>query len=75
MNHDDIIKIADCSSRVISTPWHTLGHVCYYLSDYNVLFSGDTLFRLGCGRVFEGSMEQMKNSLKLLKILPDETNV
>ncbi len=75
VKHDDVIKIADISAKVISTPGHTLNHVCYYLGDYNILFSGDTLFRLGCGRVFEGTMKQMKNSLKLIKNLPDETNV
>ena len=75
VNHNDLIKIANIPTKVISTPGHTLGHVCYYLSDFNLLFSGDTLFRLGCGRVFEGTMEQMKDSLKSLKNLPDETNV
>ena len=75
VSHDDQINIADISSKVIETPGHTSGHVCYYLRDYDLLFSGDTLFRMGCGRVFEGTMEQMKNSLKLLKNLPDKTQV
>ncbi len=75
VSHDDQINIADISSKVIETPGHTSGHVCYYLKDYDLLFSGDTLFRLGCGRVFEGTMEQMKNSLKKLKNLPDKTMV
>tara|TARA_B100000579_G_C22793164_1_gene835650 strand:+ start:105 stop:869 length:765 start_codon:yes stop_codon:yes gene_type:complete len=71
----DMINIVGINTQVISTPGHTLGHVCYYLKNEEILFSGDTLFRLGCGRVFEGTMEQMKNSLKKLKDLPDNTNV
>ena len=71
----DTINIVGIDAKVISTPGHTLGHVCYYLQNEEILFSGDTLFRLGCGRVFEGTMEQMKDSLKKLKDLPDNTNV
>ena len=60
-------------TRVIHTPGHTIGHVCFYMPAENKLFSGDTLFYLGCGRVFEGSMEQMWSSLSKLKTLPDNT--
>ena len=71
----DSIQIAGFDAEVIYTPGHTLGHVCYYLKNEKVLFSGDTLFHLGCGRVFEGTMEDMKNSLKKLVNLPDDTTV
>ena len=71
----DIINIVGINTQVISTPGHTLGHVCYFLKNEEILFSGDTLFRLGCGRVFEGTMEQMKNSLKKLINLPNKTKV
>ena len=71
----DSIQIAGFDAEVIYTPGHTLGHVCYYLKNEKILFSGDTLFRLGCGRVFEGTMEDMKNSLKKLVNLPDDITV
>ena len=68
-------RINGFRTKVISTPGHTLGHVCYFLENQKILFSGDTLFRLGCGRVFEGTMEQMKKSLDKLKKLPNETTI
>jgi hydroxyacylglutathione hydrolase len=67
VSDNDIISIAGIETKVIHTPGHTIGHVCYYMPDENALFSGDTLFYLGCGRVFEGSMEQMWSSLARLK--------
>lgn len=59
--------------QVIATPGHTLGHVCYYAD--GILFSGDTLFSIGCGRLFEGTAEQMYDSLQRLSQLPDATLV
>jgi hydroxyacylglutathione hydrolase len=61
--------------RVIATPGHTLGHVCYWLPAENVAFTADTLFAMGCGRVFEGTPEMMHASLEKLRALPDETVV
>ena len=63
------------SVEVIETPGHTLDHVSYYIADQNLLFSADTLFALGCGRVFEGTPPMMWDSLKKLRALPDETIV
>lgn len=57
----------------LSTPGHTLGALSYYFSEKKLLFAGDTLFSLGCGRLFEGTAAQMLNSLKKLRKLPDET--
>ncbi|OPB32373.1 hydroxyacylglutathione hydrolase [Bartonella sp. AR 15-3] len=57
----------------LSTPGHTLGALSYYFSQANLLFTGDTLFSLGCGRLFEGTPSQMLTSLKKLRQLPDET--
>ncbi|ATP13078.1 hydroxyacylglutathione hydrolase [Bartonella henselae] len=57
----------------LSTPGHTLGALSYYFPQENLLFAGDTLFSLGCGRLFEGTPAQMLNSLKKLRQLPDET--
>ena len=75
VSHDDIISIAGVDAKVIHTPGHTLGHVCFYIPEQKCLFSGDTMFYLGCGRVFEGTMKQMWNSLLELKLLPDDTLV
>ena len=75
VSDNDFIEIVGVPAKVIFTPGHTLGHVCYYFDREKILFSGDTLFHLGCGRVFEGTMEQMKNSLKKIKNLPDDTKV
>jgi hydroxyacylglutathione hydrolase len=58
---------------VIATPGHTRGHIAYYMPGEHLLFAGDTLFSLGCGRVFEGTMEQMWSSLDTLRRLPPET--
>ena len=73
VSDNEIISIAGVETKVIHTPGHTKGHVCFYMPEENALFSGDTLFYLGCGRVFEGSMEQMWSSLAKLKALPDNT--
>lgn len=61
------------SFRVLDIPAHTKGHIAYYAAPY--LFCGDTLFLAGCGRLFEGSAEQMLQSLNKLKQCPDETLV
>ncbi len=59
----------------IDTPGHTVGHVAYHLPREALLFSGDTLFAMGCGRLFEGSPQDMWGSLTRLAALPDETRV
>lgn len=60
---------------VIGTPGHTLGEISYYLPDEGVVFTGDTLFALGCGRVFEGTPAMMWQSLQKLAELPRDTKV
>jgi len=67
------ITIADFIFDIITVPGHTLGHLAYYCRPY--LFCGDTLFSAGCGRIFEGTYQQMFNSLNKLKALPDDTIV
>ncbi|MGI9483914.1 MAG: hydroxyacylglutathione hydrolase [Hyphomicrobiales bacterium] len=62
-------------ANIIGTPGHTLGHITYHFGADGVAFAGDTLFPLGCGRVFEGTMEQMWASLEKLAHLPPETIV
>lgn len=62
-------------AQIIATPGHTLGHITWHFADDGVAFAGDTLFTLGCGRVFEGTMEQMWDSMRKLAALPPETVV
>jgi hydroxyacylglutathione hydrolase len=60
---------------VIDTPGHTVGHINYHFAADRILASGDTLFSLGCGRLFEGTPAQMWEALKVLRALPDDTQV
>lgn len=60
---------------VIATTGHTLGHICYFIDALDSLFCGDTLFAMGCGRVFEGTYEQMYAALNRLAALPPRTKV
>ena len=62
-------------AKIIHIPGHTLGHICFYFHKDEAVFTGDTLFSLGCGRIFEGTYDQMFNSLKKLKKLPKNTKV
>lgn len=61
--------------QIFDTPGHTLGHICFYLPESRALFAGDTLFSLGCGRIFEGTAEQMYEGIQALKDLPDQTRL
>ena len=62
-------------AKVIHVPGHTLGHVCFYFTKEESIFTGDTLFSLGCGRIFEGTYSQMFDSLMRLKKLPQNTKI
>ena len=62
-------------SKIIHIPGHTSGHICFYFENEKIAFTGDTLFSLGCGRIFEGSYEEMFLSLNKLKSLPKETKI
>lgn len=75
LSDGDTFEFAGRTVKVISTPGHTAGHICFYIPDEELLFAGDTLFALGCGRLFEGSPEDMFGSLVRLGELPDETHV
>jgi hydroxyacylglutathione hydrolase len=68
-------KIADEPVQIFDTPGHTAGHIVLYLPESRALFAGDTLFSMGCGRLFEGSAEDMYHSIEKLKVLPDETKL
>lgn len=69
----DVIRLGNITARVLDTPGHTSGHVVYIVDSANLAFVGDTLFALGCGRLFEGTPGQMWTSLQKLKALPGET--
>jgi hydroxyacylglutathione hydrolase len=69
----DRVKLGALDGRVIETPGHTAGHIAYVFDTDKLAFVGDTLFAVGCGRVIEGTPEQMWESLKKLRALPDET--
>lgn len=69
----DHVEIGRAKARVLDVPGHTLGHIAYHFAEQDVAFVGDSVFALGCGRVFEGTMDMMWNSLSKLKALPPET--
>ena len=71
VSEGDSVALGASKAEVIETPGHTSGHIVYWFNGSGNLFCGDTLFSLGCGRLFEGSAMQMWTSLKKLKALPD----
>jgi hydroxyacylglutathione hydrolase len=71
----DIVAVGASKARVIAAPGHTSGHILYYFEEDRVVFVGDTLFSLGCGRVFEGTMATMWGTLRKIASLPKETRV
>ena len=75
VTHGDQTQLGKNKLEIIETPGHTLGHIVFYMPEHALLFSGDTLFTMGCGRVFEGTMREMYESLLTLKHLPDETKI
>lgn len=73
VSEGDQVSVLGMTFDVIATPGHTLGHISYYSAPY--LFCGDTMFSGGCGRLFEGTAEQMYQSFQKLNTLPEETLV
>jgi hydroxyacylglutathione hydrolase len=71
----DLVHVGDLAAAVLETPGHTAGHVVYWFEENDLLFAGDTLFAMGCGRVFETDMNVMWSSLVKLAGLPTETQV
>ena len=71
----DTLTLGSKQARIIEVPGHTSGHIAYYFAADEVAFVGDTLFALGCGRLFEGTPQQMSESLAKIMALPDETTV
>ena len=75
VNDQETWKHKNFEAKIIHIPGHTSGHICFYFSKDKIAFTGDTLFSLGCGRIFEGTYEQMFTSLNKLKKLPINTKI
>ena len=71
----DTLRIGSHEGRVIEIPGHTLGHIALYFEDDGIAFVGDTLFAMGCGRLFEGTAQQMHGSLQRLVSLAEDTEL
>jgi hydroxyacylglutathione hydrolase len=71
----DRVTLGALEAVVMEVPAHTAGHIAYHLAGEGVVFVGDTLFAMGCGRLFEGTAEQMHSNLRRLSALPPETRV
>jgi hydroxyacylglutathione hydrolase len=75
LNEGDEVHLGEHRGRVIDVPGHTRGHIALIFDEERVAFVGDTLFAMGCGRLFEGTPEQMYRSLQRLTELPPETRL
>ena len=75
LKNNQIWTAENFKSKIIHIPGHTNGHICFFFEKEKIAFTGDTLFSLGCGRIFEGTYEEMFSSLKKLKELPKETKI
>jgi hydroxyacylglutathione hydrolase len=73
VHEGSLVEFGVANARVIEVPGHTLGHIAYYFAEGQLLFAGDTLFSMGCGRLFEGTPQQMFSSFAKFAELPDET--
>ena len=75
LEDNQIWKAENFIAKIMHIPGHTSGHICFHFFREKFVFTGDTLFSLGCGRIFEGSKKEMFNSLNKLKSLPKETKI
>ena len=75
LGEGDSVRLGKHVGRVIEVPGHTLGHIALIFDEERVAFVGDTLFAMGCGRLFEGTPEQMYRSLQRLAELPEDTRL
>lgn len=75
VNDDDIVRVGSAEARVLEVPGHTRAHIAYWFAESSALFCGDTVFAMGCGRLFEGTPQQMWRSLLRLKNLPPDARV
>ena len=75
LEDNQIWKAENFEAKIIHIPGHTSGHICFHFFQEKLVFTGDTLFSLGCGRIFEGTYKEMFESLNKIKSLPEETKV
>ena len=75
LEDNQIWKAENFEAKIIHIPGHTTGHICFHFFQEKLVFTGDTLFSLGCGRIFEGTYKEMFESLNKIKSLPEETKV
>ncbi len=75
LSEGDQVRLGEHTGRVIAVPGHTLGHIALVFNDDRIAFVGDTLFAMGCGRLFEGTPQQMFASLERLSSLPEDTRL
>ncbi|MEG8099192.1 hydroxyacylglutathione hydrolase [Candidatus Liberibacter brunswickensis] len=71
----DTFEFGSHPVQIIATPGHTIGHICYHFTKDHILFAGDTLFSLGCGKILEGSYVEMFESLSIINSYPDKTRI
>lgn len=75
VSEGDTIALGSVTARVLDVPAHTAGHIAYHFAEDRAAFVGDTLFAMGCGRLFEGTAEQMFANMRKLEVLGDETRI
>lgn len=75
VSEGDQVRLGAHEAIVMAVPAHTAGHIAYHFPQDGIIFVGDTMFAMGCGRLFEGTAEQMFNNMRRLEALPDETRV
>jgi hydroxyacylglutathione hydrolase len=75
LTHNENFYLGNTEFKTLFVPGHTSGHVCFYAKNEKIIFTGDTLFSLGCGKVFEGTHLEMLKSLNLIKKLPADTQI
>jgi hydroxyacylglutathione hydrolase len=75
LEDNQIWRAKNFTAQIIHIPGHTSGHICFHFFNEKLAFTGDTLFSLGCGRIFEGTYEEMFRSLNKIKSLPMETKI
>jgi len=75
VDQGDVVKLGNVEARVLNVGGHTLGHIAYVLDSEKIAFVGDTLFAMGCGRMFEGEPNQFWTSLQKIAALPDDTTL
>ena len=75
LEDNQIWKAENFKAKIFHIPGHTSGHICFHFFQEKIIFTGDTLFSLGCGRIFEGTHKEMFESLNKIKSLPNETKI